>query len=120
MLVILFDPEKKIEKSKCTRQALQHIMKMSDTEELMKKDIGKLDLLVHKMKKRIASRNKIVRQIDKKFHKLKFFDPLKLRADVLMWRSLINVKLTYDDNLSSFAMRQKHIINMLIYFNVTS
>jgi len=94
-------------------QAVKHLMTMKDYEDHIQSDKLKLDSLI----KKIQSKQDLTRQMKElvniKFSGISSFDPVQLRADVEIWKSLQNVVALNEKKLRELKGRKRHIKNIL-------
>ncbi len=97
----------------CQKQALEHLIKIKRTEENLNSDLIRLDILLAQLKQKYNLSGQPDKEIDEKFPALKQFNPLQLRADVLMWQKLSETKAQSEEKLHNLSMRKEHINNIL-------
>lgn len=102
-----------LNKFQCSHKALQHIIKIKKNEDDLQSDIHKLEVLIEGLKSRYNLSQRSENLIAQDFPTLVPFNPLQLRADVLIWKSLLDVKEKNEEKLRSYALRTEHLENIL-------
>jgi len=103
----------RLNKIQCLQKAVQHIIKIKKNEDELQSDINKLEVLIEGLKSRYNLSQRSENLIAQDFPTLVPFNSLQLRADVLIWKSLLGVKEKNEEKLRSYALRTEHLENIL-------
>lgn len=104
------DPLKNFE---CLHAAVSHMIQIKQVESKLSSDIKKIELVIERLKSRYELNTVAESRLDREFPTLKMFNPIQLRADVLLWKSLIEVREKDEEQLRAIALRREHIENIL-------
>lgn len=94
-------------------EAVLHMLKMKETEDNLEKDVHKLEVLISELKKRYHMSSHTEEEFGREYAPLMPFNPLQLRADVLIWKSLLDVQEKNDEKRRENQLRTEHIENIL-------
>ncbi len=94
-------------------KAVLHMLKMKTAEEHLEKDVLKLEVLISELKARYNLSEHSEAELGREYAALMPFNPLQLRADILIWKSLLDVQEKNDDKRREHRLRKEHIENIL-------
>ena len=97
----------------CLHAAVSHMIQIKEVENKLSTDIQKIERLIERLKSRYELSTVAENRLDREFPTLKMFNPLQLRADVLLWKSLIDVRDKDEEQLREIALRREHLENIL-------
>lgn len=94
-------------------EAVLHMLKMKNSEEHLEKDVHKLEVLISELKERYHLSAHAEEELGREYAPLLPFNPLQLRADILIWKSLLDVQEKNDEQRRAHRLRKEHIENIL-------
>ncbi len=94
-------------------EAVLHMLKMKEAEDNLEKDVHKLEVLISELKTRYNLSAHTEEEFGREYSSLMPFNPLQLRADVLIWKSLLDVQDKNDEKRRENHLRIEHIENIL-------
>ncbi|GEM_PF-2394082 len=109
----LDDEANQAEKLLKKKISLQHALKMHKTIENLQKDIEDLNGLIDTVKNHSSATAENHKYLQEKFPEIQQFNPLQLRADVLLWKSLRQIKIQHSDELRALKFRKNKIEQIL-------
>ena len=100
-------------KIRAMHQAVRHMVNIQEAEDDLRDDITKLEFLITELKSRYNLSQQTENLLQQEYPKLIPFNPLQLRADVLIWKSLLSVIDKNEEKLRSHDLRKQHLTNIL-------
>lgn len=105
--------EDSLSKYERLHESVSHMIKLKEARDNLEKDTYQLEYLIKKLQSRYNVSQKTEDILQQEYPTLLPFNPLQLRADLLIWRSLIELNRKNEQQLRDFALRRQHINNIL-------
>lgn len=95
------------------RRGLEFVIKIQQLSDRLNGDVEKLNLLMEKIRKKKHHLFSTQSNVNEKFSLLQPFNPLQLRADILLWKSLQSIKEKNEESLNQLNQKRRKIENIL-------
>jgi len=115
MLGILSDLESTnpLETLNLQRQSILQTLKIIHKSDMLENDLKQLEQFIYLLQRNGNGKLNQQRLIAEKFPTIKDFNPLSLRADALMWKSLLQVKTQHEEELRAIRFKKNRLKNIL-------
>jgi len=94
------------------KKTLKHLIKLQKNIDQLSGDYDQLKRLIHKLNKNIK-KHRVKENPNDPFAALRGFNPLQARADILMWKSLIQKKQKYEEQFNTLMERKERISQII-------
>lgn len=102
-----------LNKLEMTKAGIEHLLEIERVIKKFKIEQQKLNLLIEKISDRNKQTDSTHQALNENFAAIKDRNPLQLRADILLWKSLKQIKANKENELASVLNQKARIKNIL-------
>jgi len=94
------------------KKTLKHLFELQQSIDRLSEDYDKLKQMIRRLRRRYEKQQE-QSPVDNKYASLQSFNPLQARADILMWKSLVQKKMQHELELQHILERKERITRIM-------